>query len=215
MRSFECERSAEPIVSPDSENGLRSRRSIVSFRNRLRFEHQLAALVGLLCLALVGATVGGAIWLERRSALRLAEDRLARLAAGMAESLDTTLRERFREIQVVAGLAPLRERWTSDPSATRGILTAMRTTAPDYAWLGFVARMGACGRYRGHARGVAVSGRTWFETGLARPNVGDVHEAVLLAGSSCAPSPSPCASSIWRRRCAMPAAPSSGCWAAI
>lgn len=154
----------------------------MSFRNRLRFEHRLAALVGLLCLALVGATVGGAIWLERRSALRLAEDRLARLADGMAGSLDTTLRERFREIQVVAGLAPLRERWTTDPAATRGILTAMRTTAPDYAWLGFVA---PDGRVRagteGMLEGVAVSGRTWFEIGLTRPNVGDVHEAVLLS----------------------------------
>ena len=181
----------------------------MSFRNRLRFEHQLAALVGLLCLALVGATLGGAIWLERRSALRLAEDRLARLAAGMAESLDTTLRERFREIQVVAGLAPLRERWVADPSATRGILTAMRTTAPDYAWLGFVATDGRVrAATEGMLEGMAVSGRTWFETGLARPTVGDVHEAVLL-------SRRPCASSIWRRRCAMPAAPSSGCWAAI
>ncbi len=154
----------------------------MSFRNRLRFEHQLAALVGLLCLALVGATVGGAIWLERRSALRLAEDRLARLAAGMAENLDTTLRERFREIQVVAGLAPLRERWATDPAATRGVLTAMRTTAPDYAWLGFVA---PDGRVRagteGMLEGMAMTGRTWFETGLTRPNVGDVHEAVLLS----------------------------------
>ncbi len=82
--------------------------------------------------------MGGAIWLERRSALRLAEDRLARLADGMAGSLDTTLRERFREIQVVAGLAPCAS--AGPPiAATRGILTAMRTTAPDYAWLGFVA----------------------------------------------------------------------------
>ncbi len=153
----------------------------MSFRNRLRFEHQLAALVGLLCLALVGATVGGAIWLERRSVIRLSEDRLARLAAGMAESLDTTLRERFREIQVVAGLAPLRALWAGDPAAMRGVLTAMRTTAPDYAWLGFVA---PDGRVRagteGMLEGLAMSGRTWFETGLTRPIVGDVHEAALL-----------------------------------
>ncbi|MGX7708558.1 sensor domain-containing diguanylate cyclase [Methylobacterium sp. Gmos1] len=154
----------------------------MSFRNRLRFEHQLAALVGLLCLALVGATVGGAVWLERRSAVRLAEARLARLAAGMAETLDVTLRERFREIQVVAGLEPLRERWTSDATMVRGVLTAMRTTAPDYAWLGFVA---ADGRIRigteGMLEGVAMNGKAWFETGLARPNVGDVHGAPLLS----------------------------------
>ncbi len=153
----------------------------MSFRNRLRFEHQLAALVGLLCLALVGATVGGALGLERRSAERLAEERLERLAGGMAESLDATLRERFREIQVVAGLALLRERWTADPAAARGVLAAMRTTAPDYAWLGFVA---ADGRVtigtEGMLEGVAMNGRTWFEAGLTQPNVGDVHEAVLL-----------------------------------
>ncbi|AWN48768.1 hypothetical protein DK419_22445 [Methylobacterium terrae] len=153
----------------------------MSFRNRVRFEHQLAALVGLLCLALVGATVGGAVWLERRSAVRLAEARLARLAAGMADSLDTTLRERFREIQVVAALEPLRERWGSDATTIRGVLSAMRTTAPDYAWLGFVA---PDGRVRVGTEGLledlTVSGRAWFETGLARPNVGDVHEAVLL-----------------------------------
>ncbi|MFH6781284.1 MULTISPECIES: sensor domain-containing diguanylate cyclase [Methylobacterium] len=154
----------------------------MSFRNRLRFEHQLAALVGLLCLALVGATVGGAVWLERRSALRLAEARLARLAAGMAESLDITLRERFREIQVVAGLEPLRERWASDPTMVRGVLSAMRATAPDYAWLGFVA---ADGQVRvgtgGMLETLAMNGRAWFETGLARPNVGDVHGAMLLS----------------------------------
>ncbi len=142
----------------------------MAFRNRLRFEHQLAALVGLLCLALVGATVGGAVWLERRSALRLAEARLARLAGGMAESLDTTLRERFREIQVVAGLDPLRERWGADATTIRGVLTAMRTTAPDYAWLGFVA---PDGRVRvgtqGMLEGLAMSGRAWFETGLTSP----------------------------------------------
>ncbi|PIK69899.1 GGDEF domain-containing protein, partial [Methylobacterium frigidaeris] len=154
----------------------------MSFRNRLRFEHQLAALVGLLCLALVGATVGGAVWLERRSAIQLAEARLARLATGMAETLDVTLRERFREIQVVAGLEPLRERWSSDATMVRGVLAAMRTTAPDYAWLGFVS---ADGRIRvgtdGLLEGMAMNGRAWFETGLARPNVGDVHEAVLLS----------------------------------
>ncbi|AWN50958.1 sensor domain-containing diguanylate cyclase [Methylobacterium sp. 17Sr1-1] len=154
----------------------------MSFRNRLRFEHQLAALVGLLCLALVGVTVGGAVWLERRSAVRLAEARLARLASGMAETLDVTLRERFREIQVVAGLAPLRERWTSDATMVRGVLSAMRTTAPDYAWLGFVA---LDGRVRagteGMLEGLAVTGKAWFEAGLSRPNVGDVHEAVLLS----------------------------------
>ncbi|UHC15367.1 sensor domain-containing diguanylate cyclase [Methylobacterium currus] len=154
----------------------------MSFRNRLRFEHQLAALVGLLCLALVGATVGGAVWLERRSAVRLAEARLARLAAGMAETLDATLRERFREIQVVAALEPLRERWSSDATMVRSVLTAMRTTAPDYAWLGFVA---ADGRIRvgteGMLEGLAMNGKAWFETGLTRPNVGDVHEAVLLS----------------------------------
>ncbi|TNC09430.1 diguanylate cyclase [Methylobacterium terricola] len=153
----------------------------MSFRNRLRFEHQLAALVGLLCLALVAVTVGGAVWLERRSTVRLAEARLARLAAGMAESLDTTLRERFREIQVVAGLEPLRERWTGDPAMIRGVLSAMRTTAPDYAWLGFVT---PDGRVRVGTEGLledlAMNGRTWFETGLAKPNVSDVHEAVLL-----------------------------------
>ncbi|TGD96723.1 sensor domain-containing diguanylate cyclase [Methylobacterium nonmethylotrophicum] len=153
----------------------------MSFRNRFRFEHQIAALVGLLCLALVGATVTGAVWLERRSALALAEARLARLAAGMAESLDATLRERFREIQVLAGLEPLRERWGGDPTAIRGVLSAIRTTAPDYAWLGFVA---PDGRVRvgteGMLEGLAMTGRAWFETGLTRPNVGDVHEASLL-----------------------------------
>ncbi|WP_053078686.1 sensor domain-containing diguanylate cyclase [Methylobacterium tarhaniae] len=154
----------------------------MSFRNRLRFEHQLAALVGLLCLALVGATVCGAVWLERRSAAELAGDRLARLAAFMAGSLDTTLRERFREIQVVASLAPLRERWNADPAATRGVLAAMRTTAPDYAWLGFVARDGVVrAATEGMLEGLAINGRAWFETGLTRPNVGDVHGAVLLS----------------------------------
>lgn len=153
----------------------------MSFRNRLRFEHQLAALVGVLCLALVAATVGGAIWLERQSAVGLAEDRLARLAVGMAESLDATLRERFREIQVVAGLVPLRERWAADPSMTRGILAAMHATAPDYAWLGFVTPDGHVrAGTEGMLEGMAMNGRAWFETGSTRPTVGDVHEAAIL-----------------------------------
>ncbi|GJD47501.1 hypothetical protein OPKNFCMD_0209 [Methylobacterium crusticola] len=151
--------------------------------SRLRFEHQLAALVGLLCLVLVGTTAGGAIWIERRAAIRLVEANMAQLAATMASILDGALRERFREVQTLAGLEPMRPLWHAAPATVRTVLDALHVSQPDYAWIGFV---GPDGTVRSATQrlleGASVAGRPWFAAGLRGPALGDVHEAVLLAG---------------------------------
>lgn len=106
---------------------------------------------------------------------------LRELALQTADKLDRGMFERYREVRLLAqrrdlapGNATLAER--------RAVLEGIQDTYGFYDWIGMA---GTDGRVqvagRGLLEGVDVSQRPWFRNALRGVNVGDVHEAVLLA----------------------------------
>ena len=106
---------------------------------------------------------------------------LSELAHQLANNLDRGLFERWRDIQVAAAIDTL-----TDPNAPsdakRTLLERMRSTYPDYAFIGLT---GPDGRFQTTTLkaldGLDVQARAYFVEGRRGPFVGDVHDAVLLA----------------------------------
>lgn len=106
---------------------------------------------------------------------------LTQIAQQMAGSLDQNLFERYREIQIIAGLEPFRNPQASD-SEIQAVLDTLQDTYSIYAWIGFADQQGVVqASTQGILEGISVAQRDWFVQAQDRPFVGDVHEAVLLA----------------------------------
>ncbi len=106
---------------------------------------------------------------------------LTQIAQQMSGSLDQNLFERYREIQIIAGLEPFRNPQTSD-SEIQAVLDTLQNTYSNYAWIGFADQQGIVqASTQGILEGVSVAQRDWFVQAQDQPFVGDVHEAVLLA----------------------------------
>jgi len=106
---------------------------------------------------------------------------LRELALQTADKLDRGMFERYREVRLLAGrrdLAP----GTASLAERRAALDAIQDTYGFYDWIGMA---GADGRVqvagRGLLEGADVTQRPWFRNAQRGVNVGDVHEAVLLA----------------------------------
>lgn len=106
---------------------------------------------------------------------------LAETAAQMRDKLDRAMFERWRDLHVAATLPAIRDPDTP-PEARRRVVGTLRDTYGDYAWIGFVDTGGiVTAATAGLLEGEDVGLRPWFQEGLKRPFVGDVHEALLLA----------------------------------
>ncbi|MBD1806011.1 response regulator [Microcoleus sp. FACHB-SPT15] len=103
------------------------------------------------------------------------------IAYQMADKLDRGMFERYRDIQILASLDPIRE--SNYPlAAKRSLLEKLQSTYPDYAWIGLTNQQGVVLASTGKVlEGVDASKRPFFEGGRVEPYVGDVHEALLLA----------------------------------
>lgn len=151
-------------------------------RSRYPLELQVAVLVGLLCLALIGILVSGAIVIGRRDAVRIISANMSELAGNMVSTLDRAMYDRFREVRVIAELGPLRSRWSANGGEIRDVLNSLQASLPAYTWIGFATPDGIVrGATKGLLEGVSVAARPWFAQGLRAPAFGDVHEALLLA----------------------------------
>ncbi len=151
-------------------------------KSRYPLELQVAVLVGLLCLALIGILVSGAILIGRRDAVRLISANMSELAGNMVSTLDRAMYDRFREVRVIAELGPLRSRWSANGDEIRDVLNGLQASLPAYTWIGFATPDGIVrGATKGLLEGASVSARPWFTQGLRAPAFGDVHEALLLA----------------------------------
>ena len=106
---------------------------------------------------------------------------LAEMALQTADKLDRGMYERFREVALLARRSELGDE--SRPLAVRrALLTEVLSSYRYYGWIGLA---GPDGRVRVAAKGLLegadVSQRPWFGRALHGRNVGDVHEALLLA----------------------------------
>ena len=106
---------------------------------------------------------------------------LGELALQTADKLDRGMYERHREVRLLAqrrDLSPL----NADVAARREVLDGIQDSYGFYDWIGMAGIDGTVQvAGRGLLEGVDVSARPWFRNALQGINVGDVHEAVLLA----------------------------------
>ncbi|MBX9468660.1 MAG: sensor domain-containing diguanylate cyclase [Rhizobium sp.] len=155
--------------------------SFQNVRNKMAIRLQVALVTAVTCIAAVGIAAVGAAMVAKRGAQANANQQLQALARNMADRLDQHMFERYREIQNIANLGPLRAVWSKDAAATRGILEQLQMSLPEYAWLGFATPDGIVhAATKGMLEGVSVAQRPWFADGLKQPTVKDVHDAKLL-----------------------------------
>jgi diguanylate cyclase (GGDEF)-like protein len=143
---------------------------------------QVTLLAGVLCLALVCALAAGAAYIAQSRVRQIVMNNEAHDAALTTSILDRGMFERYREVRNLAAMPPLKDIWTGDPAMIRQVLEQLRTSYPDYAWIGYATPDGTVqAATQGMLEGQSVQARPWFQDGLKGPAVGDVHEAKLLA----------------------------------
>lgn len=126
----------------------------------------LVEVIGLTATTQVKSNIGGS---------------LAELALQTSDKLDRGMYERYREVQLMAQRQDLTSPGTSVEDK-RMVLDARQETYHYYAWIGLVDPGGkVMVATRRMLEGADVSQRPWFRNALDGVNVGDVHEAVLLA----------------------------------
>lgn len=151
----------------------------VWLKQSLKIRLGLAFGITTLLLAIVLATVVGQV-----SQAHLKQNQgqfLAELAYQMADKLDRSMFERYRDIQILSTLNEFR-----NPQASidrqRELLEKLQSTFTDYAWLGFIKQSGIIQAATGGLlEGQDGSKRPVFINAQSKPWVGDVHDAVLLA----------------------------------
>ena len=143
---------------------------------------QVTLLVGVLCLALVCILAAGAAYIAQSRVRQIVMENETQDAVLTASLLDRGMFERFREARNLAAMPPLKDIWAGDPAVIRQVLEQLRTSYPDYAWIGYATPDGTVrAATQGMLEGQSVRERPWFQDGLKGPAVGDVHEAKLLA----------------------------------
>lgn len=141
-----------------------------------------AALVlggGAVVFTVIFAWLGGT--LLRRSLERQTGAAFETLAFQVSDKLDRVIHQRFRELQLAAGLAPFRNA-DATVAERRQLLEALQFSSRDFAWLGLAD---AKGTVRVATRAIfedtPVDARPWFRTGRERPYVGPLADSPALA----------------------------------
>lgn len=151
-------------------------------QDRLSVQAQITTAIAAMVIVLVGALAAGAAFVSYRNTAELVSTRLASVASTTAERLDRYMAVRQQEIHLFSQLESLRPLWQGDPAALRKALEQLQGSFTDFAWIGFAKPDGTVAASTGGLlEGKSVSQRPWFRTGLHDSNVGDVHEAALLA----------------------------------
>jgi diguanylate cyclase (GGDEF)-like protein len=147
-------------------------------RQPLTIQQQIILLAGTLCLALVAAAAGGAVYMGQRQTRDLIEQHVADIAGAMARTLDRDMFERFREIRNLSEAPTTR---TMNRDALRALLTGRQLSMKDYAWIGVTDPDGLVVASSGaQLEGQSVAKRHWFMRGREAPTIGDVRESDML-----------------------------------
>jgi diguanylate cyclase (GGDEF)-like protein len=145
-----------------------------SFNTRLSLITGGIALLVAILLSLVVDTI------VRPQLSSMIGNSLEETAVQMTDMLDQGMYERYRDIQVLAGIRGIRD--PEEPlTFKRSRLELLQQSFPYYAWIGLTDLHGnVIVSTQGLLEGEDVSQRPWFSGGLAGPYVGDVHKALLL-----------------------------------
>jgi signal transduction histidine kinase len=145
----------------------------------------LSAAIGwsvLVVVALASLVAGNLAASQAERAERASTERLlTQFATQVDHGLRMSLRNRLSIVQATA--AQIAVSGDKGAEAVRRHLDAVQAQFPEFAWLGVTdvhgRVMAATG---GLLQGQDVSGRPWFVAARQGPTLGDVHQAVLLAG---------------------------------
>ena len=153
-----------------------------AIEDQLTVRTQIAAAVAVMSVMLVGTLAAGAAFVSYRNTASLVSSNLAGVASTTSGRLDRYMAVRQQEMNLFSQLQPLQNLWRDDPVQLRHALEQLQATFTDFAWIGFANVDGkVVAATGGMLQGVSVAARPWFNEGLQRMAVGDVHEAVLLA----------------------------------
>src|ERR1700753_1503066 len=153
-----------------------------AIEDHLTVRAQIAAVVGVICVVLVGILTAGAALISYRNTAALEENRLAGIAAATSGRLDRFMATRQQERELFAELQPMQGLWHGDADGLRRSLEALQHSFTEFAWIGFADTDGTVvAGTGGLLQGASVAARPWFKEGLHNLAVGDVHEALLLS----------------------------------
>ena len=145
------------------------------------FKNRLTLILGVFAVC-IGLPVY--LYLDHVYARQLVDDRgaaLRDLANSTANGLAENLRERQREVELLAQTSLFRQANFADPELTRSI-ERLQKSYPHYSWIGFADHDG---KVRAATQDLLlhadVSQRPWFHAGLQADYIGDLHSAVLLS----------------------------------
>lgn len=154
---------------------------LIGLRDGTSLRQQIALLAASLCILSIAVAAFGAALIARGEAIRENRWDLTLIARSMAQRLDQTMFDRFREVRNVADMELLKPVWTRNPDSIRETLDQLQSSLPQYAWIGFASVDGTVvAATRGMLEGASVAERPWFVSGLKGPTAEDVHLAKLL-----------------------------------
>ncbi len=154
---------------------------LIGLRDGTSLRQQIALLAASLCILSIAVAAFGAALIARGEAIRENRWDLTLIARSMAQRLDQTMFDRYREVRNVADMELLKPVWTRNPDIIRETLDQLQRSLPQYAWIGFASVDGTVvAATKGMLEGASVAERPWFVSGLKGPAVEDVHLAKLL-----------------------------------
>lgn len=148
---------------------------LTRFRNRLALAFSSALLlIGLPAYLYIQHVYGEQLLADRGHALH-------RLAESAADLLAENLRERQREITLLAR-SPVLVAGQFERRDLAQFINTVQASYPQYAWIGLASPTGSVRAASGGLLlNADVAQRPWFKAGINGPFVGDLHEAVLLS----------------------------------
>lgn len=136
----------------------------------------LLALIIISLATLISIVAGRVALLQLEGEI---SDALQQTASQMIYQLDTSMFERYREMQIISDLIVSPD---ISNEQTRSLLNTLQDTYENYSWIGITDTNGIVQISTDNVlEGVDVSARPWFQNGRGRVFLGDRHEAVLLA----------------------------------
>ena len=143
------------------------------FRMALTFG-LLAVIVALSMQSYIGIVFARYVMQERTSSLQSS-------ARTIAAQLSEHLQQRQRELDFIATL-PVTLKASTDTRPLRALLTQLKSSFHDFAWIGFADPGGrVLVASDGLLEGANVAERPWFQGARSTAYLGDLHEAALLA----------------------------------
>lgn len=163
------------------DNYLHTKRRIMMVKLLSSLRIRLTIFFGSLAF-IIGVTVS--LYINHFVSLRMTETKgnsNHRLAQSIALSISENLRERQREVSLLAQ-SPLLMHTELNSKELQTQLDKTKETYRHYAWVGVTDNQGIVQASADHLlEGVSVAARPWFIYGLKSSFFGDVHEAVLLS----------------------------------